>query len=135
MSMLYLVQYLCGRLHISLQLTLATSFRLSHSYSSLLSYVYIQCHPEHAEVRGQCGELLTSFYHVGSCDEAQAVSVGVKCLSQAPELFCQSCVLIYSNYFCLHCASWLRLRSQLCKMTVELSPWPHWSSCLRFIYF
>lgn len=36
MFMLYLVQYLCGRLHVSLQLTLATSFRLSHAHQSRL---------------------------------------------------------------------------------------------------
>lgn len=137
--MLYLAQYLWGRLHgfssAHLGSILQTFPCTSITLAFLQGHVYIQCRPEHAEVRGQCGELLTSLYHVGSCDESQAVSAGVKCLSQAPELLCQSCVLIYSNYFCLHCASRLRLRSQLCKMTVELSPWLRWSSCLRFIYF
>lgn len=36
MFTLYLAQYLCGRLHISLQLTLATSFRLSHAHQPRL---------------------------------------------------------------------------------------------------
>lgn len=34
MFMLYLAQYLCGRLHVSLQLTLAASFRHSHAHPS-----------------------------------------------------------------------------------------------------
>lgn len=36
MFTLNLAQYLCGRLHVSLQLTLATSFRLSHAHQPCL---------------------------------------------------------------------------------------------------